>query len=133
MPADSPPDSAAAPAANRRAALRRLLVWLGLVALAMTAGGWLLSGLDMALAILLGCVLVGFNLLGTAHFVNAVLVERRVGGRLGATLVLKFLVTLAVLYLVITRLGFNPVGLLLGLSSMLWVSLLHLAFRRPQP
>jgi hypothetical protein len=121
------------PSSVRRRALRRLFLLLGLVTAGLAAGSWAWAGLDTAFAVLLGCAIVAFNLLGTAHFVGAVLEEQRYKGRLIASLTLKLALTLVVLYFAVARWGMSPVGIVIGLSSMLIVSLLFTVLRRAEP
>lgn len=122
------PDSSA-----KRRSLGTIFALLGVVSAALSGGAWFWASLDTALAVLLGCAVVAFNLLGTAHFVGAVLAERAYRGRLIASLLVKLALTLGVLYIAITRWNFSPVGIVVGLSSMLIVSLLYTMVRRPQP
>jgi len=118
---------------GRRRALLRIFLLLGAVTLALTGGAWVWANLDTALGVLLGCAVVAFNLLGTAHFVGAVLAERRYKGRLVASLLGKLVLTLLVLYVAVTRWDVSPVAIVVGLSSMLIVSLLHTMFRPATP
>ncbi len=118
---------------TRRRALRRIFALLGVVTLALTGGSWAWVSLDTALAVLLGCAVVAFNLLGTAHFVGAVLAERRYKGRLIASLVVKLALTLVVLYIAVARWDLSQIGIVIGLSSMLIVSLLYTMLRPAEP
>jgi len=117
----------------RRRSLRTIFLLLGAVTLVLTGGSWAWASLDTALAVLLGCAIVAFNLLGTAHFVGAVLAERRFKGRLVASLLVKLALTLGVLYVAVARWGLDPMGVVLGLSSMLIVSLLYTMLRPAEP
>ena len=117
----------------RRRALRRIYLLLGIVTAALAGGTWAWGGLDMAEAVLLGCAVIALNLLGTAQFVAAVLSERRYKGRLIASLTIKLGLTLVVLYIAVSRLAMSPVGIVIGLSSMLIVSLLYSVFRPAEP
>jgi hypothetical protein len=123
------PISTAKSATTRRRALQRMFVLLAVVTAALTGGAYAWDGIDTAGAALLGCAIVAFNLLGTAHFVSAVLAERRFKGRLVASLTVKLGLTLVVLYIAVNRWGMSPVGIVIGLSSMLIVSLLFAALR----
>lgn len=118
--------------AIRRRVMRRIFLLLGAVTVALTGGTWAWAGLDMAEGVLLGCAIVAFNLLGTAHFVGAVLAEGRFKGRLLASLTVKLGLTLVVLYIAVSRWGMSPTGIVIGLSSMLIVSLLYSALRPAQ-
>jgi hypothetical protein len=122
-----------ATSAARRRVLKTMFLLLGAVTVALTGGAWAWAGLDTAEGVLLGCAIVAFNLLGTAHFVGAVLAERRFKGRLIASLTVKLGLTLVVLYIAVSRWGMSPVGIVIGLSSMLIVSLLYAALRPAQP
>lgn len=117
----------------RRRSLRLIFALLGVVTLALTGGSWAWASLDTALAVLLGCTVVAFNLLGTAHFVGAVLAERRFKGRLIASLLVKLALTLVVLYIAVARWDMSPIGIVIGLSSMLIVSLLYAMLRPAEP
>ena len=117
----------------RRRALAIMFVLLGVVTCALSGGAWAWANLDMARAVLLGCAVVAFNLLGTAHFVGAVLAERRFKGRMIASLTVKLGLTLVVLYIAVSRWSMDPVGIVIGLSSMLIVSLLYAVFRPAEP
>jgi ATP synthase I chain len=117
----------------RGRSLRLIFALLALVTVALTAGGWFWSGLDTAEGVLLGCAIVAFNLLGTAHFVSAVLAERKFKGRLVASLTIKLGLTLAVLYIAVSRWGISPVGIVVGLFSMMIVSLLYTVVRPKEP
>ena len=117
----------------RRRALILLFSLLGIVTVALSVGAWLWADLDMAEAVLLGCAIVAFNLLGTAHFVGSVLQERRFKGRMFASLTVKLGLTLVVLYIAVSRWAMNPIGIVIGLSSMLIVSLLYAMFRPAEP
>jgi hypothetical protein len=110
-----------------------MFLLLGAVTAALAGGAWAWAGLDMAEGVLLGCAVVAFNLLGTAHFVGAVLAERRFKGRLIASLTVKLGLTLVVLYIAVSRWAMSPVGIVIGLSSMLIVSLLYSALRPARP
>jgi ATP synthase I chain len=118
---------------TRRRALRRIFLLLGAVTVALAGGTWAWAGLDTARGVLLGCAVVALNLLGTAHFVGAVLAERRFKGRLIASLTVKLGLTLAVLYIAVSRWDMSPLGIVIGLSSMLIVSLLYTVFRPAEP
>ena len=117
----------------RRRALTLLFSLLGVVTVALSVGARIWADLDTAKAVLLGCAIVAFNLLGTAHFVGAVLAERRFKGRMFASLTVKLGLTLVVLYLAVSRWAMNPVGIVIGLSSMLIVSLLYAMLRPVEP
>lgn len=117
----------------RRRALRRIYLLLGAVTVVLAGGAWAWAGIDMAQGVLLGCAVIALNLLGTAHFVGAVLAEHRYKGRLIASLTVKLALTLVVLYIAVSRLDMSPVGIVIGLSSMLIVSLLYAVFRPAEP
>jgi hypothetical protein len=122
----------AAPPVRRKATIHMFLL-LGVVSAALIAGAWAWGGLDMALAAALGSAIVALNLMGTVHFVGAVMAERRYKGRLIASLLGKLVLTGVVLYLAVARWGLDPVGIVIGLSSMLVVSLLYTVIRPAQP
>jgi len=111
---------------------RRLFGILAVVSAVLFLISWLLGGIDTALGALLGSAIVGLNLAGTVLFVRLVLGNRRnrYKALLLASSVVKFGLTMVVLYLAIVRFNVNAIGILVGLSSMLLTSLL-LAVARP--
>ncbi len=108
---------------------RRLYGLLAAISTVLIVLAWLLGGLDMAEGALLGCVLVGVNLLGTVAFIRMVLRDGRYKALLFVSFIAKFGGTMVVLYLAIVRYGLSAVGILIGLSSMLLASLLYAAIR----
>jgi hypothetical protein len=110
--------------------LLRLYALFAVSAAGLVAAGWALSGLDMAAAILLGSAIVGLNLAGTVRLVKVVLRERRFKALLAGSMIAKFGLTLAVLYVALGQFGVDAVGILIGLSTMLLTSLLYMLVPR---
>src|SRR5690348_4765266 len=110
-PAAPQPEGPVVLRAPMRLYLILLIVSLVLVGLAYGAGD-----LDMAKAALLGCLLVGMNLLGTVSFVRMVLRDRRFKALLILSFIAKFGLTMVVLFIAIIRLDMSAFGLLIGLS-----------------
>lgn len=108
---------------------RRLYVVLAGVSAALIALAYGLGGLDMAKGALLGCAVVGLNLMGTVVFVRRVLRDRRYKALLAISFLVKFGLTLAVLYIAIVRLDMSALGIIIGLSAMLVASLVYAAIR----
>jgi hypothetical protein len=108
---------------------RRLYGLLAATSAVLIGLAWLLGGIDMAEGALLGCVLVGVNLIGTVAFIRMVLRDRRYKALLFVSFIAKFGLTLVVLYLAIVRFGVSAIGILIGLSSMVLASLLYAAMR----
>ena len=106
------------------------LILLG-VSVALVALAWVLGGLDMAEGALLGCLLVGMNLMGTVAFIRLVLRDRRYKALLIGSFIVKFGLTLVVLYIAMLRLNMSAIGILIGLSSMLVASLIY-TMSRPE-
>ena len=124
-----------APATERSVlrAPRLLYGQLAAISAALVALAWLLGGLDMAEGALLGCALVGLNLVGTVALIRLVLRDRRYKALLFVSFIVKFGLTMVVLYLAIVRYGMSAIGILIGLSAMLLTSLLYAAMRPPPP
>jgi hypothetical protein len=108
---------------------RRLYGVLVGVSAVLTALAYGLGGLDMAKGALLGCAVVGLNLMGTVVFVRRVLRDRRYKALLAVSLLIKFVLTLIVLYIAIVRLDMSALGIVIGLSAMLLASLVYAAIR----
>ena len=111
---------------------RRLYWTVFGISVALMALAYALGGLDMAKGALLGCVLVGINLMGTVAFIRMVLRDRRYKALLIASFIVKFGLTMVVLYVAILRLDMSALGILIGLSAMLLASLLYAAMNRGQ-
>jgi hypothetical protein len=99
------------------------------VSFALAALAWLLGGIDTALGALLGSALVAINLAGTVLFVRVVLRDRKYKALLLASNLVKFGLTMVVLYLAIVRFNISAIGIVTGLSSMLVASLIYAAAR----
>jgi len=108
---------------------RLLYAILAGVSFALAALAWLLGGIDTALGALLGSALVAINLAGTVLFVRVVLRDRKYKALLLASNLVKFGLTMVVLYLAIVRFNISAIGIVTGLSSMLVASLIYAAAR----
>ncbi len=114
-----------APPAHAVRALRRLFALLLGVGAALVGGGGLWGGVDFAVAVLLGCLLVVGNLYWMTRSVSRALQTEALGVRAGISYALRFGVSLLVLYVAIVQLDMDAVGIAVGVSALVIASVLY--------
>lgn len=97
----------------------RLLV---LVSLGFIGLGFLLGGVDFALGVLVGSSLMVLNFLWTRRAVTNAMEAEKPRASVGIAYALKLGVTGVLIYSAIFIFGIHPVGLLVGLSSLVITS-----------
>lgn len=110
-----------------RALLNRFLLLLLAAALVLSGGALVWRGLDFALAVLVGSGFIMVNFLWTKRVVENFLLHRTPKGWLGFTYFLKLTLTGFLLYLAIVPLAMDPIGILVGLSTLFVAGLLAAA------
>ena len=123
------PPSAAGPATPPDPIFRRFMGVLWAVAAATVLGGFLWRGLDFAVGALLGSLIVGLNLLWTRNVVRKALASGQPRPHFIVSYVLKFAVSVAVLFVAIIQFHMDALGILAGVSALLVTSLLVGAVR----
>lgn len=94
--------------------LSKLLIVGTVVVIGIAA--WI--NLDILPATLLGCGIVGINFYWTRHFFRKILAQKNIGRRSLVFFLLKFGVSVLVLYVAIIEVKISGLGLLLGLSNI---------------
>jgi hypothetical protein len=121
----TPPDPARDVRIARQEASLRRFAWLLLAAGAVfVALGAALGGVDFAVGVLLGFLIVLLNFYWTKKAVRSVLFASQPKGLLTLSFLVKFGVTGAVLFYAILRLHVDALGVLVGLSTLLVASVL---------
>ena len=80
--------------------------------------GTAIFALDLILSVVLGCLIVGFNFFWTRQFVNKLLKEGKLLLLDLLFYVSKFVISVSIIFAVLTYLDGSPGGLLIGLSNI---------------
>ncbi|MBG55989.1 MAG: hypothetical protein CL935_02515 [Deltaproteobacteria bacterium] len=80
--------------------------------------GTAIFALDLILSVVLGCLIVGFNFFWTRQFVHKLLKEGKLLLLDLLFYVSKFVVSVIIIFAVLTFLDVSPGGLLIGLSNI---------------
>lgn len=116
-----------APSSMEPAAVRRFFLQLLVFSTLLSAGGLLWRGLDFALAVLVGSLIVVANFLWTRRVVGGFLLAKTSGLPVAATYLAKLALTGLVLYLALVPLALDPIGIVVGVSSLLFTGLFFAA------
>lgn len=108
-------ENAAAPPANSLGIFARILA---IVCAVLLVGGLVWQGIDFALGVLLGCGIVALNFWWTRRVVSKALAGDYPKLRLWVSFFAKFGLTVVILFVAILHLNINPVGILVGISSL---------------
>ena len=98
--------------------LRSFLRLLVAVSAVLAGGAYLWRGLDFSLGVLLGSAIIVLNLAWTIRVVQAVLVSSQPKIRLAFSYVSKLGLTAVVLLVAILKFNLDPIGILVGISSL---------------
>ncbi len=104
-----------------------LLILIGSGTVLLLAA-WLWGGLDFATAELLGFLVVALNVYWTKRAVKSVLFDRRPKALLTGSYLFKLGLTAIILYFGIVHYQIDPLGVLLGLSSLLLATIIFALF-----
>ena len=105
--------------------MRGFLVILTGVGAALTVAAYLWRGVDFAEGVLLGCALVGLNLYWMARSVSAAMQAQAPRVRVAVSYALRFGLSVLVLYAAIVELGMHPMGIVVGVTSLLIASVAY--------
>jgi len=111
------------------AAIKKFAWLLLAVSMALTGGGYLLVGIDFTLGVLLGSSLVGLNFLWSQRIFRRALRDPSLKTRLAVSFLLKFAITALVLFVAVLKFQMDPIGILVGVSSLFLAGLLYGIFR----
>ena len=98
--------------------LRSFLRLLVAVSAVLAGGAYLWCGLDFSLGVLLGSAIIVLNLVWTIRVVQAVMVSSQPKIRLAFSYVSKLGLTAVVLLVAILKFNLDPIGILVGISSL---------------
>lgn len=98
--------------------LRTFLRLLVAVSAVLAGGAYLWRGLDFSLGVLLGSAIIVLNLVWTIRVVQAVMVSSQPKIRLAFSYVSKLGLTAVVLLVAILKFNLDPIGILVGISSL---------------
>lgn len=98
--------------------LRSFLRLLVAVSAVLAGGAYLWRGLDFSLGVLLGSAIIVLNLVWTIRVVQAVMVSSQPKTRLAFSYVSKLGLTAVVLLVAILKFNLDPIGILVGISSL---------------
>ena len=93
-------------------------------------GGYWFSGLDFAKATLIGCTVVAINFFISQRLIARLIIERKLQINLLITYIFKLGVSILILYYAVTSLRVDSVGLMLGLSSILFATVISTLLRK---
>jgi hypothetical protein len=99
----------------------------------LTVGGWWLGGVDFAKATLVGCIVVAINFFVSQRLVTQFIAERTARLNLLIVYLFKLAVSVLILFVAVTRLQLDPVGLMLGLSSIIVATVISTLLRGKTP
>ena len=98
-------------------------------------GGYWFQGLDFAKATLIGCTVVAINFFISQRLIARLIIEKKLQINLLITYIFKLGISILVLYYAVTTMRVDSVGLMLGLSSILFATVISTLLRktREQP
>lgn len=112
--------------------LKPFYVIISAVGVTTTLGGYLLAGLDFALATLLGFTIVAANFIWTKNLVKALLIDReKPPALLTISYFIKFGITAVVLYFALIRYNMDALGILVGLSALMLATFIYAYYAKP--
>jgi hypothetical protein len=91
-------------------------------------GGGLRGGIDFSVGVALGCLLVGLNYLWTRSVVRRVIQGDSSKARVVLTYMVKFGLTVLILFLAILQFGVDPLAILVGVTSLFVAVMVAFAF-----
>ena len=99
----------------------------------LTLGGYWFRGLDFAKATLIGCTVVAINFFVSQRLIAKLIIERKLQATLLITYIFKLGFSVLILYYAVITLRVDSIGLMLGLSSILFATVISTLLRRPRP
>ncbi|MCP4752173.1 MAG: hypothetical protein GY866_14850 [Proteobacteria bacterium] len=97
---------------------------------ALVLGGYWFQGLDFAKATLIGCIVVAINFFVSQRLISRLILEKTININLLVVYVFKLGISIAILFVAVTRLQMDPVGLMLGLSSIVFATVISTLLKR---
>ena len=109
---------------------RNLLLCVSIILVA----GTVIFQLDLVPSVMLGCAVVGFNYYWTVKFVQKLLLERKLFALDLLFILIKFAISVIIIFVAMQYWDFSPGGLLIGLSNIALAAIIYSFIRvlRPQ-
>ncbi|MFH2129825.1 MAG: ATP synthase subunit I [bacterium] len=104
--------------------LTLLLIFAGLI-----GGGYAFKGVDFAKGTLVGCIVVAINFFISQRLLGQLILEKKLQVRLLLSYLFKLTLSIVILFLAVTRLKVDLIGLMLGLSSIFFSVVLSTLFK----
>lgn len=95
----------------------------------LVGGAYAVEGLDFAKATLVGCIVVAINFFMSQRLIGKLILEKKLQARLLLSYLFKLTLSVVILFVAVTRLNMDPMGLMLGLSSIFLSVVLSTIFK----
>jgi len=115
------------PTERRKVFVLNMCLLAVFLVLALGSYGW--GGLDFAKATLVGCLVVAINFFVSQRIIARFITEKTLPLNLVVVYLFKLAVSILILFVAVTRLQMDPVGLMLGLSSILVSTVISTLFQ----
>lgn len=96
----------------------------------LVLGAYWLQGLDFAKATLIGCIIVAINFFVSQRLIAKLILGEKFQVQLLVTYFFKLIVSILILFVAVTKLKVDTVGLMLGLSSILIATVISTLLKR---
>jgi hypothetical protein len=100
---------------------------------ALCGGGYAVMGVDFAKGTLIGCVVVAINFFISQRLIGKLILEKKLQINLLLSYFFKLALSIVILFLAVTRLKVDLIGLMLGLSSIFLAVVLSTMIKRDPP
>ncbi len=116
---------------------RKRILYLNVVILIVffifPVGAYFYSGLDFAKATLIGCGVVAFNFFLSQFLIAKIVLEKQAVFRLIVWYLIKFSVSVAILFAAVVKWKVDTIGLMIGLSSVVVSTVISALLRGDTP
>ncbi len=99
----------------------------------LIGGGYAAVGVDFAKGTLIGCVVVAINFFISQRLIGKLILEKKLQVNLLLSYFFKLALSIIILFLAVTRLKTDLIGLMLGLSSIFFAVVLSTILKRDTP
>lgn len=108
----------------------RLNISLWVVFVVLVGGSYAFEGVDFAKGTLIGCVVVAINFFISQRLIGKLIIQKKLQVNLLLSYLFKLTLSIVILFLAVTRLKVDLIGLMLGLSSIFIAVVLSTIFKR---
>ncbi|NQU64412.1 MAG: ATP synthase subunit I [SAR324 cluster bacterium] len=103
---------------------------LWLVFVSLSGGSYAFMGIDFAKGTLIGCGVVAINFFISQRLIGKLMLEKKLQAGLLLSYFFKLTLSIVILFLAVTRLKVDLIGLMLGLSSIFCAVVLSTMIKR---